>query len=174
MSPCDVGNNIMCTTIKQMECIFTMKFLLVLWWFRSCVKGRMGTLEDSFPLSGSRPVNCVTAAYQRFWTLPPPCYVHKRASGIIIVELLEYLSRKTSAAQNICVHTIRTEEMSLPHKNSFIERRMKPAKHWPQQIRSPFRNSSWFSMPLASHFGFKLFWLDTSLVWVGVTFTWCS
>lgn len=111
-----------------MECIFTMNFLLVLWWFRSCVKGRMGTLEDSFPLSGSRPVNCVTAAYQRFQTLPPPCYFHKRASGIITVELLGHLSRKTSAAQNICVHTNRTEVMSLPHKNPFIAWRMEASK----------------------------------------------
>lgn len=137
MSPCDMWNNILHYHIKQMECIFTMNFLLVLWRFRSCVKGRMGTLEDSFPLSGSRPVNCVTAAYQRFRTLPPPCYFHKRASGIITVELLGHLSRKTSAAQNICVHTNRTEVMSLRHKNSFIARRMKPAKHWPQQICSP-------------------------------------
>lgn len=66
----------------------------------------MGTLEDSFPLqSETRPVNCVTAAYQRFPTLPPPCYFHKRASGIITVELRGHLSRKTSTAQNICVHT---------------------------------------------------------------------
>lgn len=117
------------------ECLPTMNFLLVFWWSRSCVKGRMGTLEDSFPLSGAHPVNCVTAAYQRFQTLPPPCYFHKRASGIITVELREHLSRKTSTAQNICVHTNRTEVMSLPHKNSFIVQRMKPAKHWPQQIR---------------------------------------
>lgn len=53
----------------------------------------------------THPVNCVTAAYQRFPTLPPPCYFHKRASGIITVELRGHLSRKTSTAQNICVHT---------------------------------------------------------------------
>lgn len=151
-----------------MECIFTIKFLLVLCWIRSCVKGRMGTQEDSFPLSGSRPVNCVTAAYQRFRTLPPPCYFHKRASGIITVELLKHLSRKTSAAQNICVHKNRTEVMSLPHKNSFIARRMKPEKALTSN------RSAAHSVPLASHFGGKLFWLDKSLVWIGVTFTWCS
>jgi len=66
----------------------------------------MGTLEDSFPLQyETHPVNCVTAAYQRFPTLPPPCYFHKRASGVITVELRGHLSRKTSTAQNICVHT---------------------------------------------------------------------
>lgn len=137
-----------------------MNFLFVLWRGRSCVKGRMGTLEDGFPLSGAHPVNCVTAAYQRFRTLPPPRYFHKRVSGIITVELRGHLSKKTSTAQNICVHTNRTEVMSLPHKNSFIVQRMKPAKHWPQRIRK-------FPKIFSCTFGF---WWNESFVWIIVTF----
>lgn len=127
-----------------MECIFTMNFLLVLWWFRSCVKGRMGTLEDSefssFWISSSELCHCCIPEIPN-------------ASSSLLLPQKRERDNHSWTARTLEQEDLRSSEHLCPYKqdgsdvfaykNSFIVQRMKPAKHCRSEIPNDLNPKVW-------------------------------
>lgn len=146
-----------------MDCISTMKFLLVSCWIRSCVKSRMGRQGDSLPLSGSRSVNCHCCIPE----IP-------NASSSLLLPQKRERDNHSWTARALEQEDLRSSEHLCPYKQDgsdvFTTQEL---LYSAENEALPFRNSQSFSLPLASHFGLNLFWLNESLEWICVTFTRC-